>query len=107
MGVIEVEIRPGDAAGTFAVQVLSSAAGESAATVTLDVDGLLGRLGQVQNAVLASAVSSRRVIDERERTLRQVGQELFAALLRSGEVAGRYRASAAMADAAGEGLRVV
>ena len=39
--------------------------------------------------------------------VRETGQALFAALLGAGEVAGRYRASAALADERDEDLRIV
>jgi hypothetical protein len=106
MGVIEVEIRPGTTSGTFATQVVRSSAGEASETVALDADGLVERLGHLQQAVLASSVSSRRLLPESEQQLQQFGRALFTALLGTGEVAGRYRASAALADAEGEGLRV-
>jgi CHAT domain/WD domain, G-beta repeat len=61
----------------------------------------------LQQAVLASAVPSRRVLPETEQPVREVGQVLFAGLLGAGEVAGRYRAAAAVAAERGEGLRVV
>ena len=73
----------------------------------LDADSLLVRRGQLQQAVLASAVATRRVLPQTEQPVREVGQVLFAGLLGAGEVAGRYRASAAVAAERGEGLRVV
>ena len=68
---------------------------------------LLARRGLLQQAVLASAVPSRRVLPETEQPVREAGQVLFAGLLGTGEVAGRYRAAAAVAAERGEGLRVV
>ena len=50
---------------------------------------------------------SRRVLPETEQPVREAGQALFAGLLGTGEVAGRYRAAAAVAAERGEGLRVV
>ena len=105
--VIEVAIGPGGAAGMFRVEVVASPAGEASAAVGLDVDALLARRGLLQQAVLASAVASRAVLPETEQPVREVGQVLFAGLLGTGEVAGRYRASAAVAALRGEGLRVV
>ncbi|MGD0699403.1 MAG: CHAT domain-containing protein [Trebonia sp.] len=67
----------------------------------------MARRRQLQKTVLASAVTSRRVLPETEQPLREVGAELFAALLGTGEVAGRYRAAAAVAAAQGSALRVV
>ena len=107
MSVIELAIAPGQAAGSFRVEVVRSAAGEASAEVVLDVDGLLARRQQIEHAVLASAVASRGVVTEAERPLREIGQALFTALLGSGDITGRYRASAAMAAGQEQGLRVV
>ena len=107
MTVIEVAIGPGGAPGMFRVEVVASPAGEASAEVELDADSLLARRGLLQQAVLASAVPSRRVLPETEQPVREVGQVLFAGLLGTGEVAGRYRAAAAVAAMRGEGLRVV
>ena len=105
--IIEVAIRRGDAHGTFTVEVVSSAAGEASASVALNVDGLLSQRERLQSAVLASSVASRRVLPETERPVREIGRLLFAATLGAGEVAGRYRASAALAAERGQRLRVV
>jgi hypothetical protein len=75
--------------------------------VELDVDSLLARRGPLRQAVLASAVPSRRVLPETELPVRDIGQVLFAALLGVGEITELYRASAAMAKDRDEGLRVV
>jgi hypothetical protein len=107
VSVIEMAIAPGRATGLFRVEVVRSAAGEASAEIALDVDALLARRVQVEHAVLASAVASRGAVTEVERPLREFGQALFAALLGSGEVSGRYRASAALAAEQGQGLRVV
>jgi CHAT domain len=107
MAVIEVAIGPSTEPGTFAVDVVDSPAGEATSTVAVDVETLLAGLPRLQDAVLASAVASRRALPETERPLREVGHVLFQTLLGSGEVAGRYRASAAIAAERGEGLRVV
>jgi hypothetical protein len=105
--VIEVAIRHSGMPGIFQVEIVASPAGEASVTVELDVDALLARRGQLQQAVLASAVSSRRVLPETERPVREIGQVLFTALLGTGEVAGRYRAAAALAAERGQGLRVL
>jgi Tol biopolymer transport system component len=47
------------------------------------------------------------VLPETEQPVREAGQVLFGGLLGTGEVAGRYRAAAAVAAERGEGLRVV
>src|SRR5689334_13715016 len=105
--VFEVAIGPGGAPGMFRVEVVASPAGEAAATVKLDADALLAQRGRLQQAVLASALTSRRLLPETEQPVREVGQVLFAGLLGAGEVAGRYRATAAVAAVLGVGLRVV
>jgi hypothetical protein len=105
--VIEVAIGPGGVPGVFKVEVLASPAGEASAVVGLDADSLLARRGLLQQAVLASAVPSRRVLPETEQPVREVGEVLFAGLLGAGEVAGRYRAAAVVAAERGQGLRVV
>jgi hypothetical protein len=107
LSVFEVAIGPGGAPGMFRVEVVTSPAGEASATVELDAEALLARRGLLQQAVLASAVASRRVLPETEQPLREVGNALFAGLLGTGEVAGRYRAATAVAAEHGEGLRVV
>ena len=48
-------------------------AGEAPAAVRLDADSLLARRGLLQQAVLASAVPSRRVLPETEQPVREVG----------------------------------
>ena len=107
MTVFEVAIGPSDEPGVFRVEVVASPAGEASAAVQLDADSLLARRGLLQQAVLASAVSSRSGLPETEQPVREAGQVLFARLLGTGEVAGRYRAAAAVAALHGEGLRVV
>jgi len=107
VSVIEVSIGQGTAPGMFQVKVVASPAGEASAAVELDVDALLARRGLLQQAVLASAVSSRRVLPETERQIREVGELLFAGLLGAGEVAGQYRSAVAVAAERGQGLRVV
>jgi CHAT domain/TIR domain len=105
--VIEVAIGPGGSPGVFRVEVVASPAGEASAAVELDANALLVRRGLLQQAVLALAVPSRRVLPQTEQPVREVGEMLFAGLLGAGEVAGRYRAAAAVAAERGEGLRVV
>ena len=107
MTVIEVAIGPGGAPGVFRVEVVASPAGEASAAVELDAGAVLARRVLLQQAVLASAVPSRRVLPKTEQPVREVGEVLFAGLLGTGEVAGRYRAAAAVAAERGEGLRVV
>jgi hypothetical protein len=91
VSVIEVAIAPGPSG--YRVEVVRSPAGEASAAVTFDTGALLARRTELQRAVLASAVPTRRVLDENEQCVREVGQTLFKALLGTGEVAGRYRAA--------------
>ena len=107
MEVIEVAIGPIAGDGTLRVEVLRSSAGEASANVALDVDRLLTRRLELQQAVLASSVPKRALLSETERPLREVGATLFSALLGSRDIAGCYRASAALAAAQGQELRVV
>jgi hypothetical protein len=88
---IEVSIGPGPAG--YRVDVVRSPAGEASAAVTLDAKGLLARRKELQQAILASSVPTRQVLDENEQSVREVGQALFMALLGTSEVAGRYRAA--------------
>ena len=104
--VIEVAIGPGAMPGTFRVDVVRSLAGEASAIVTLDADALLSRRSDLQTAVLASAALTRGM-HESERPVREIGQALFTALLGTGDVAGTYRASAAIAARDEQALRVV
>jgi CHAT domain/WD domain, G-beta repeat len=107
VGVVEVAIGPGRVPGRVRVEVVRSPAGEASAEASLDIDGLLARRDQFQQTLLASAVATRQVLSPAERAVRETGRMLFDALLGAGEVAGRYRASMALADERGEDLRVV
>jgi len=104
---IEVAIAPIPGAELFKVDVVRSRAGEASAVVAFDAEMLLERRAELQRAVLASAVRSRAVLSEIERPLREVGAMLFSALLRIGEVGGRYTTAAALAADQGQGLRVM
>jgi WD40 repeat protein len=107
VGVFEVAIGPGTAAGTCRVEVVRSDAGEAVAEVALDAGRLLAGRSDFELTVMASAVAWRQVVSPAEQVIRNAGAELFAALLGSGAVAGRYQASAALAAQRDEGLRVV
>ena len=100
-------IAPAADAGKFRVDVLRSPDGSVASVaVDLDVHGLLARRRDLEQAVLVSGVPTRALFPEEER-VRDAGRALFGALLGVGEVAGRYRAAAAVSAERGEGLRVV
>ena len=105
--VFEVAIGPGDAPGRFRVDIIGSDAGLTSATVSLDVDALRVRREELQAAILASATSTRPILHRTEKPIREVGEALFTALLGTGQVAGQYRASAALAARAEQALRVV
>ncbi len=105
--VIEVAIGPGPAPGRFKVEVLRSPAGEASAIAELDVPALLGRRSELGEVLRNSAVAGHRGRPELERSLREFGEVLFAALLGTGQVAGCYRASTAVAATRQQRLRVV
>jgi DNA-binding beta-propeller fold protein YncE len=105
--VFEVAIGPGNAPGQFRVDIISSPAGLASALVGLDVPALAGRRTELQKAILNSTVVTRRALPETERPVREIGQALFTALLGTGEVAGQYRASAAMVASREQSMRIV
>jgi WD40 repeat protein len=107
VSVFEVSIGPGEGPRRFRVEVISSPAGEASAVVRLDARALLLRRSELEQSVLMSAIPARRILSESEGRMREVGQVLFSALLGAGEVAGRHRASAAVAAERGQDLRVV
>ncbi len=107
MGVVEVAIGLGSRSGRFRVEVVRSPAGEASSETALDAVGLLAGRKQFEQTLLVSAVAPRQILTPAESVVRDTGQALFRALLDTGEVAGRYRASAALADERGEELRVV
>ncbi|WP_435984123.1 CHAT domain-containing WD40 repeat protein [Terrabacter sp. LjRoot27] len=104
---IELEISPGDDQGEFAVRVLRAASGgEPREVMRLDVGHLLAGRDALENAVLLSTVSARRLVPVEEEQLRDVGQRLFDALFQ-GTINGAYRASMMVAQRNGERLRIV
>ncbi|MEO3941093.1 CHAT domain-containing protein [Paenarthrobacter nicotinovorans] len=104
---MELEIDAGSGRGEYAVHVVRApAGGHASGTFTLDVDGILERLPQLEATVLASAVAARRTMPVAEMAVREVGQQLFQALF-TREVYGTYRASLGAAQHAGQQLRVV
>jgi hypothetical protein len=103
----EVAIGHGGGPGRFRVEVVGSPAGEASTEAGLDVAALLAGRAEFEQALLVSGVAARQVLTWAERSVREVGQTLFTALLGTGEVAGLYRASAALADANEKELRIV
>ena len=80
------------------MEVLKSPAGEASAEISFDPAALLGRRRELQHALLASAVPARRYLSEAEQPVRDVGESLFSALLGAGDIAGRYRSAATVAE---------
>jgi WD40 repeat protein len=107
MSVIEVAIGYAREPGRFRVQVVDSPVGHASADAYLDVDGLLAGRERFEQTLLLSGVAARRNLTAEEKLIRDVGKILFTALLGTGEIAGRYRATAAVADERGEDLRIV
>jgi hypothetical protein len=105
--VIELEVTAAPAKGQFNVRVVRAASGQdSTSTMQLDPSTYVDARDDLETAVLASAVTGRRVLSPGEQRLRTVGQQLFDALF-TGLVGEAYRASATSAVARGERLPVV
>ena len=104
MRLVDVAIGYG-AGGKFRVEARSPA-GDASAEVSLDVEALLAGRAHFQQTLLVSGVLARGLTAE-EKTVRETGHALFAALLGADKVAGLYRASAALADERDEELRIV
>ena len=93
--------------GAYQVEVLhSEGAGRPRGQLHLDPDSILSRRTELENAVLASSVASRRIVPAAEEPLRVVGQQLFEALF-TGQVYGAYRASLGAAQQQQKRLGVV
>jgi len=107
MSVIEVAIGYAREPGRFRVQVVDSPVGHASADVDLDVDGLLAGRERFEQTLLLSGIAARRNPTAEEKLVTDAGKALFTALLGTGEVAGRYRATGAVADERGEDLRIV
>ncbi|HUC56925.1 MAG TPA: CHAT domain-containing protein [Streptosporangiaceae bacterium] len=103
----EVSIAPAGDAGKFKSEVLRSDAGEGSAITGLDLGDLTARCSELQQALTLSAAGSDSLAAETGHLVREVGEQLFAVLLGSGQVAGIYRANAALAIDRGASLRVV
>jgi hypothetical protein len=105
--VLEVAITPDRGHRGFRVEVISSPAGEASAVSRLDAHDWLARRGELEEAVLMSALAAGQASPDAGRLVRQAGQELFSALLGAGDVALRHSASLAVAAGRGQNLRVV
>ncbi len=99
--MIELDGRP----GSYRLHV-SSPAGDDSVDVGLDPACLGVDLDTLQARVLASATTSRAVVPELERPLRQVGQALFEAVFR-GSAGALFLSSRNEAERAGGRLRIV
>jgi CHAT domain/WD domain, G-beta repeat len=103
----EVAIAPAADAGQYRVDVLDSPDGGTAfAMAPLDVAALLAMRADLEQAVRFSSLGLP-ALQAAEAGLRNVGRRLFAALLGTGEVAGRYRSATALADERRDPLRLV
>ena len=90
---IELEIGAGSSPGEFLTRVVDAPSGSGASAVfQLDVDDLLRERDALENTVLASGATARRIVPAHEQQLHRVGQQLFEALF-SERVLGTYRAS--------------
>ncbi|MFF5075741.1 CHAT domain-containing protein [Actinoplanes sp. NPDC000266] len=107
MNVFALSVNRGAGPGSYSVQVDTTAAGESSADFTMDVEAMLARREPIQAALLASAAATRGSVTPLERPVRELGTALFEALFSSPRVSGRYQASLAMARDRGESLRVL
>ena len=104
--ILELEIGPGAAAGTYSVRVIRSVGGsQPTAEFALDVDALLARRALFETTVLSSAVSARRVVSDLEATVQQVGRQLFDAVFEDA-VGEAYRTSLAVAQERGTSLQL-
>lgn len=104
---IELEVGPGSSPGEFLTRVVDAPSGGGPSAVfQLDIDGLLQERDALENTVLASGASARRIVPAHEQQLRRMGRQLFEALF-SERVLGAYRASLGVAQQRGEPLRLV
>lgn len=78
--IIDLEINRAATPGSYDVQVVQSPAGEASAVFRLDSDLLLGRRQEVQQVLLVSSGTTRRLLTQSEHVLHDVGRELFNAL---------------------------
>jgi hypothetical protein len=104
--VMELAIDPGQEPGTYTVRVLRSLSSDQPSdSITLDVGALVASLPRLESSVLASSVSARRVMSDRETAVQSVGTRLFGAVF-SGSVGSAYRASVAVASERGRSLQI-
>ena len=105
--VMEIEIGPASMAGRFTVRVLRSVgAGEPTTSCALDVGRLLAQRPGLEDSILASSVAARRVTPAHESSLEAFGSLLFDSVF-AGLVREAYRTSVAVAEARGDGVRLL
>ena len=105
--MMELEIGPGPEPGSYVVHVLRSVGGgEPTSTFTLDLEELLDRRPALEDSVLSSSVSARRVVSATEAAIQGVGRLLFESVF-SGDVHTAYRTSGAVASDRGKGVQIV
>jgi CHAT domain len=104
---IEIAIKSGATEDEISVEVVNSIV-EDRATVAapLDIDALVTACETLEDTILASAESARRVNSPGEQRLQNVGEQLFDAVF-TGDVGNIYRNSVALATERSQKLRVV
>ncbi|HEX8345728.1 MAG TPA: CHAT domain-containing protein [Actinoplanes sp.] len=105
--IIELDVSGTGVPHSYRVQITQSPAGEASATSEFDPDGFIEQLGDFQQTLLASSVTSRRLLSHGETSVREIGRLLFDALFAQPTLGGIYRASCAVAAERGEPLRMV
>jgi hypothetical protein len=105
--IIELDISGTGVPGSYRVHIVQSPAGEASATSDFDPGKFIERLGDFQQTLLASSVTTRILSSRGDRTVREVGRGLFDALFSQPRLAGVYRASCAVADEREQPLRMV
>jgi hypothetical protein len=101
----KLEFTSGSMSGYYIITV-DSPAGAASGQLRLDTEWLLARRQELGSAVLATAVAGRGGPSAQELPIREVGQQLFAAVFAE-RVYGRYTVSVQEAARRGEPLRVV
>lgn len=107
VSVVELALGRGPQPGAYVVNVVQSPAGHASASFLMDAGGLLDRRPELQDVILSSAVSSRKLLSSSENRLRAVGEELFNTLFSSPAVIGVLKASSALAAERDERLRLI
>jgi Tol biopolymer transport system component len=103
----EIEIGPSPGGQTYPVAVLRSPAGEARDTMRFPFDRLAlnNQLLSLQNALLRSGVTRRRIAAPDEQAVQDFGRALFDALI-AGEIRSRFDTSLRLSEQGGRGLRL-